>query len=95
MRQLFQGLGTITENLAPFLFSVINMATDLSNLSSVYLLEDGLELWLAVLHNSKNMLPHWMELTKNMPPILGEKLLAIDGSVEKIDKLQIGSSWNE
>jgi hypothetical protein len=66
-----QGLGTISETLAPFLFSVIHMATDLKNPSSVYLLEDGLELWMAVLHNSKNMLPHWMELTKNMPPILG------------------------
>jgi hypothetical protein len=50
---------------------VIQLSTDLKNPSSVYLLEDSLELWLAVLHNSKNMLPHWMELTKNMPPILG------------------------
>ena len=44
---------------------------DSKNEESVYLLEEGLELWLATLHNSKTLLPQWMELTRFMPPILG------------------------
>ena len=69
---IVQGLGTITEKLAPFLYVVIQMATDLRNRCSVYLLEDGLELWLVSLHNSRNLLPQWMQLTSNIPLILGK-----------------------
>ncbi len=68
---IVQGLGTITEKLAPFLYIVIQMATDLNNQCSVYLLEDGLELWLVALHNSRNLLPQWLQLTSNIHPILG------------------------
>lgn len=67
---IVQGLGTISETLAPFLFSVIHMSTDLNNKCSVYLLEDGLELWLVSLHNSKRILPQWLQLTGNIPAIL-------------------------
>ena len=37
---------------------------------SVYLLEDGLELWLVALQNSRQLLPQWMQLASNIPPIL-------------------------
>ena len=46
------------------------MSTHLNNSCSVYLLEDGLELWLVALQNSKHLLPQWMQLASNIPPIL-------------------------
>ncbi len=67
---IVQGLGTITESLAPFLHDVISMSTNLNNSCSVYLLEDGLELWLVALQNSRVLLPQWMSLASNIPPIL-------------------------
>merc|ERR1719323_170488 len=66
-----QGLGSACENISPFVYCVIKLSVDSKNEESVYLLEEGLELWLATLHNSKTLLPQWMELTRFMPPILG------------------------
>lgn len=40
----------------------------------MYLLEDGLELWLTVLHNTKHINQELMALTTNIPPILGERI---------------------
>jgi len=69
---LSKGLGTISETLAPFLYEVISLSTNMQISASVYLLEDGLELWMNVLHNTKHLLPCWMQLTEHMPPILGK-----------------------
>ena len=46
------------------------LSTNINNPCSVYLLEDGLELWLVSLQNSRQLLPQWMHLTSNIPPIL-------------------------
>lgn len=67
---IVQGLGTISEGLAPFLYPVIRLSTDLKDPCSVYLLEDGLELWLTVLHNTKQMNPSLYELSANISPLL-------------------------
>ena len=48
-----QGLGTASEAIAPFVYCVVKLSVDSKNDESVYLLEEGLELWLAALHNSK------------------------------------------
>ena len=67
---IVQGLGSITESLAPFLYEVIFLSTNLNNSCSVYLLEDGLELWLVSLQNTRSLLPQWMQLASNISPIL-------------------------
>ncbi len=67
-----QGLGSLNTALTPFLYPVIKLSTDLSQRCSVYLLEDGLELWLAVLHNTKEATPDLLKLADNIPPILRE-----------------------
>ena len=92
---IVQGLGTITESIAPFLQDVIMLSTNINNpcrfvyifnqlfvyffrqitfyfllTFSVYLLEDGLELWLVALQNSRQLLPQWLQLSANIPPIL-------------------------
>jgi hypothetical protein len=73
MRFSLQGLGTSCASLYDFLVPVICVATDLSQPDSVYLLEDGLELWLTVLHNSVQMTPPLFQLASNIAPILGKK----------------------
>jgi len=67
-------LGTISVTLAPFLYPLIAAATDLRQDCSVYLLEDGLELWLATLHNTKSATPELFRLAENIPPLLSEFL---------------------
>ena len=54
---------------------MVKVSTDLEDKQSVYLLEDGLELWLAALHNSKQLLPQWMQMVANIPRLLGRLVL--------------------
>ncbi|KDR15146.1 importin-11 [Zootermopsis nevadensis] len=67
---LVKALGTVSENLSPFLLPVIQLSTDVHQDCHVYLLEDGLELWLAVLENSSSMSHDLLHLFRNMPPLL-------------------------
>lgn len=71
---MLQALGAVSENLSPFLLSVIQLSTDVHQACHVYLLEDGLELWLAVLENSSSMSYDLLQLFRNMPPLLGRFL---------------------
>ena len=71
---ILQALGAVSENLSPFLLSVIQLSTDVHQACHVYLLEDGLELWLAVLENSSSMSYDLLQLFRNMPPLLGRFL---------------------
>ena len=54
---------------------MVKVSTDLEDKQSVYLLEDGLELWLAALHNSKQLLPQWMQMVANIPRLLGRLVI--------------------
>eukprot|EP00088_Acartia_fossae_P019523 TRINITY_DN2140_c0_g1_i15.p1 TRINITY_DN2140_c0_g1~~TRINITY_DN2140_c0_g1_i15.p1 ORF type:complete len:975 (-),score=198.52 TRINITY_DN2140_c0_g1_i15:611-3535(-) len=69
---IVQGLGTVSEGLLPFLGPVLELSTDLTQDSHIYLLEDGLELWLTILHNTAkpsevliNLLPRLPNLLEN------------------------------
>jgi hypothetical protein len=68
---MLQALGAVSESLSPFLLPVIQLSTDVQQACHVYLLEDGLELWLAVLENSSSMSHDLLQLFRNMPPLLG------------------------
>ncbi|PSN49429.1 Importin-11 [Blattella germanica] len=52
------------------LVHLVKVSTDVQQACHVYLLEDGLELWLAVLENSSSMSPDLLQLFQNMPPLL-------------------------
>lgn len=65
-----KALGPSCESLRPFLLAVVQLSTDVQQASYVYLLEDGLELWLAILENSTAMTQELMQLFRNMPPLL-------------------------
>ncbi|XP_008934683.1 PREDICTED: importin-11, partial [Merops nubicus] len=67
---LIQGLGTDSKNLYPFLLPVIQLSTDVSQPPHVYLLEDGLELWLVTLENSPCLTPELLRIFQNMSPLL-------------------------
>ncbi|XP_074493759.1 importin-11 [Sebastes fasciatus] len=68
---LVQGLGAECKNLYPFLLPVIQLSTDVSQPPHVYLLEDGLELWLVTLENSPAITPELLRIFQNMSALLG------------------------
>ncbi|NXU48852.1 IPO11 protein, partial [Turnix velox] len=67
---LVQGLGADSKNLYPFLLPVIQLSTDVSQPPHVYLLEDGLELWLVTLENSPYLTPELLSIFQNMSALL-------------------------
>ncbi|KAK2514619.1 Ipo11 [Columba livia] len=67
---LVQGLGADSKNLYPFLLPVIQLSTDVSQPPHVYLLEDGLELWLVTLENSPCLTSDLLRIFQNMPALL-------------------------
>lgn len=68
--QLVKALGFTSAALHPFLLPVIQIGTDVTQDTIVYLLEDCLELWLAVLENTTTMTNELMQLFNNMPSLL-------------------------
>ncbi|XP_060679699.1 importin-11 [Hemiscyllium ocellatum] len=67
---LVQGLGADSRNLYPFLLPIIQLSTDVSQPPHVYLLEDGLELWLVTLENSPSITPELLGIFQNMSALL-------------------------
>lgn len=47
------------------------LSVDVNQEGHVYLLEDGLELWIALLENTPTPTPAIMDLFRNMPALLG------------------------
>ena len=59
----FQGLGPLSVGMYDFLLPVISMSTDVQTGDAhVYLLEDGLELWLATLNHAPNPTQQLLQL---------------------------------
>ncbi|XP_055941149.1 importin-11-like [Argiope bruennichi] len=70
---LVQGLGTLSETLHPLLLPMIALSTDVTQPPHVYLLEDGLDLWWAVLDNTSKYTEELLSLASNMMPLLEYK----------------------
>lgn len=68
----FQGIGTLCVAMYDILLPVIKFSTDVSQDPHVYLMEDGLDLWLSTLHCSPAMTPGLLDLFSNMPGLYGE-----------------------
>lgn len=75
---LVKALGSDNVILQSLVVNVVELSCDMSQAGYVYLLEDGLELWLALLENSPFPTPGIMNLFKNIPSILGKKFIFID-----------------
>ncbi|XP_046626086.1 importin-11 [Neodiprion virginianus] len=67
---LEKALGSESVALQPMVVGVVAMSCDLTQDGHVYLLEDGLELWLALLENAPASTPAIMDLFRNMPALL-------------------------
>ncbi|XP_076047855.1 importin beta11 [Oratosquilla oratoria] len=64
------GLMRSSESLHEFLISIINISTDVREDCHVYLLEDGLQLWLTTLENTAQAHDALLNLYANMLPLL-------------------------
>ncbi|XP_048255112.1 importin-11-like [Haliotis rufescens] len=67
---LVQGFGSMCTNFHDFLLPVIHLSTDVTQDPHVYLLEDGLDLWLMTLHHSPLLTEGLLKLFNNMPSLL-------------------------
>ncbi|XP_075445953.1 importin-11 isoform X1 [Ascaphus truei] len=67
---LVKGLGEDGKNLYHFLLPVIQLSTDVSQPPHIYLLEDGLELWLVTLENCPSITPELLHIFQNMAALL-------------------------
>ncbi|XP_012268880.2 importin-11 [Athalia rosae] len=67
---LEKALGSESVILEPMVVGVVAMSCDVTQDGHVYLLEDGLELWLALLENAPSSTPPIMDLFRNMPALL-------------------------
>ncbi|CAK1580830.1 unnamed protein product [Parnassius mnemosyne] len=67
---LVKALGECAPNMRPWILNVVNESTRLSEPAHVYLLEDALELWLAILETSQSADPATLQLADNLYPIL-------------------------
>lgn len=75
--QIVRAVCDVPVQLAPFLYPVIGLSTNINEPSHVYLLEDGLDLWLAVVENSPAMAPELLMLCENILPIIGEEKIFV------------------
>lgn len=68
--QIVKALQDVPANLVPFLYPVIGISTNRNEPSHIYLLEEGLELWLMVIENSTQLTPELLELSTNIFTII-------------------------
>ncbi|XP_013113259.2 importin-11 [Stomoxys calcitrans] len=70
LQQVVKAIRDIPEKMLPFLYSVIALSTDLQEPSHIYLIEEGLSLWVAVVENSTSMSAPLIDLCRNILPII-------------------------
>uniref|UniRef100_A0A2M4BC08 Putative nuclear transport receptor kap120 importin beta superfamily n=1 Tax=Anopheles marajoara TaxID=58244 RepID=A0A2M4BC08_9DIPT len=59
-----------SEPIVTFIYQIIEMSTNVNEPSHVYLQEEGLELWVAVVHYSQTMTPELLSLCENLIPLI-------------------------
>ena len=67
-----QSFGSACTSFYDFLVPVIDLSTDVTQDPHVYLMEDGLDLWLITLHHSSAVTENLLKLFKNIPLVLGK-----------------------
>ncbi|EGK96685.1 AGAP002970-PB [Anopheles gambiae str. PEST] len=59
-----------SEPIVAFIYQIIEMSTNVNDPSHVYLLEEGLELWVVVVHYSRTMNQELLNLCENLVPLI-------------------------
>lgn len=70
MREIINALGGIPDVLITFIYSVLTCSTNVEDDLHVYLIDEGLELWLKTLHFSKECNDVLLQLAKNLFPVI-------------------------
>lgn len=68
--QIVKASSEMPPSLVTFLYPVIGMSTNRDDPSHIYLLEEGLELWLVVVENSTALTPELFDLSENLIKII-------------------------
>lgn len=69
---MLQGVGSNTEDLLHCLLPVVAYSTNTEQPAHVYLLEDALALWQAMIESLSHANPQVLQLLDNMPQLLGK-----------------------
>lgn len=72
--QILKAVNDIPAQLAPFLYPVIRMSTNVNEPAHIYLLEEGLDLWQSVIEHNATLTPELLALADNILPIIGTVL---------------------
>lgn len=70
INQFIYGMGEKSTSISHLIIPLIATSTDLNNPSHVYLLEDGLELWLSAVYNCGDPNETFFNLFNNIFPVL-------------------------
>ncbi|CRL05558.1 CLUMA_CG018181, isoform A [Clunio marinus] len=68
--QIIKAIYELPESTTPFIYQVIEMSTNVNDPSTVYLLEEGLELWLVVIQYTSSPNEALFKLCGNLLPII-------------------------
>jgi hypothetical protein len=70
--QIIKAVYDIPEIILKFIYNIIKMSTNVNEPSHVYLIEEGLELWLLTVQNSPVLNDDLLAMGENLIPIIGE-----------------------
>ncbi|XP_063695731.1 importin-11 [Culicoides brevitarsis] len=70
MRDIIQALGGIPETLLNFIYDILQHSTNVEDDMHVYMIDEGLELWLKTIQHCKVPNENLVKLTSNLIPII-------------------------
>jgi hypothetical protein len=73
--QIIKAVYDIPEVILKFVYGIISIATNVNEPAHVYLIEEGLELWLLTVQNSPVLNDELIVLADHLIPIIGERRL--------------------
>ncbi|KAG5672402.1 hypothetical protein PVAND_002533 [Polypedilum vanderplanki] len=73
--QIIKAIQEIPESVSPFIYKVIEISTNVNDPSTVYLLDEGLELWLITIQYAMQPNDSLLQLCNNLLPIIEKSTL--------------------
>jgi hypothetical protein len=70
--QIIKAIDELPESVTPFIYQVINISTNVNDPSTIFLMDEGLELWLVVVQYSPQANETLIKLCDNLIPIIGK-----------------------
>lgn len=70
--QIIKAIDELPQSITPFIYQVVAISTNINDPLTVYLMDEGLELWLVVVQYSPQVNDALLALCDNILPIMGE-----------------------